>query len=451
MSIVLGANQYGKEEIRVVRVYRDTDRHEIRDLNVSTSLRGGFVAAHRDGNQSDVLPTDSQKNRAFAWAKEHGVSSIEDYALTLCRGLLEAAPAATAARVEVEEYPWDRIVVGSRGYDHAFVRRGGDVRTTVVTIEGRGPDERASVVAGLKDLTVLKSTGSQFTGFLVDRYTTLPETDDRVLATSLLARWRYTGTAVDWNAAYDDVRRRLLESFATTYSRALQESLYAMGRSVLEAHHDVAEITFSAPNKHHLLVDLAPFGLENHGEVFVAADRPYGLIEATVTRDGDPSGAEVAGFNALSPAQARARVGTCLAVPRWVDEVVAARPYRDRPALLARADAAAQRLTDAELDAALSQHPRIGERATTGPEAFSAREQSGVGSADLGLARRLREGNLAYEKRFGRVFLVRAAGRDGPQILAELHRRLSNDDDAERAETVSNLREIALLRLDEVI
>jgi len=291
MSIVLGPNQYGKAENRVVRIYRDTDRHVIRDLNVSTSLRGNFTAAHVDGDQSAVLPTDTQKNTAFTFAKEHGVTSPEDYALTLAAHFLDAATAATGARVEVEEYAWDRIPVGGKGHDHAFVRRGGDTRTTVVTVEGTGTDQRAWVVSGLKDLVVLKSTGSEFKGYPRDRYTTLPEADDRILATSLVARWRYAGADApggDWTETFDDVRRILLETFATTYSRALQESLYAMGSAVLQAHPEIAEFKFSAPNKHHFLVDLSPFGVENKGEVFVAADRPYGLIEATVTRDDGP-------------------------------------------------------------------------------------------------------------------------------------------------------------------
>jgi len=285
MGISLGANQYGKAENRVVRIYRDTDRHEIVDLNVSTSLRGEFGAAHTEGAQADVLPTDTQKNTAFAYAKEHGVTSPEDYAIALGAHLLDATPKADSAQIKVEQYAWDRIPVGAEGHDHAFVRRGGAVRTTVVTVRGRGPDQQMWVVSGLQDLTVLKSTGSAFKGYLRDKYTTLQEADDRILATSLVARWRYLGTDVDWNKAYDTIQAALLETFATTYSRALQETLYLMGEQVLKTHDDVAEIKFSAPNKHHFLVDLAPFGLENKGEVFIAADRPYGLIEATVTRD----------------------------------------------------------------------------------------------------------------------------------------------------------------------
>ncbi|HLI60648.1 MAG TPA: urate oxidase [Solirubrobacteraceae bacterium] len=288
MSISLGANQYGKAENRVVRVYRDSARHELVDLNVSTSLRGDFTAAHVDGDQASVLPTDTQKNTAFAYAKQHGVRSPEDYAIALGRRLLEATPRAQSAQIRVEQYPWDRIPVGPDGHDHAFVRRGDGTRTTVVTVSDRGEAEHVSVVSGICELTLLKSTGSEFKGFLKDEYTTLQETDDRVMATSLVARWRYTGTDTDWNASYDTIRATLLETFATTYSRALQETLYLMGTRVLERHGDVAEIRFSAPNKHHFLVDLEPFGLTNDGEVFIAADRPYGLIEATVVRDGAP-------------------------------------------------------------------------------------------------------------------------------------------------------------------
>lgn len=283
MGIVLGPNRYGKAENRVVRIYRDTARHEIRDLNVSTALRGDFVEAHVSGDQAHVLPTDTQKNTAFAYAKEHGVRSPEDYAIALATRLLQATPAATGARVDVEEYPWDRIEVGGEGHDHAFVRGDSTVRTAAVDVTSEG----AVVESGLKDLVVLKSTGSGFKGFLRDDYTTLAEADDRVLATSLTATWRYTADDHDWNAVHEEIRRRLLETFATTYSRALQETLYAMGTAVLEARPEVAEIRFSAPNKHHHLVDLSPFGIDNAGEVFIAADRPYGLIEATVTRE-DP-------------------------------------------------------------------------------------------------------------------------------------------------------------------
>lgn len=286
MGIVLGDNRYGKAETRVVRIVRDTPRHEIRDRNVSTALRGDFVDAHETGDQAHVLPTDSQKNTVLAYAREHGPASPEEYAVAVADRLLEASPYATSAQVRVEEYAWDRVAVGPEGHDHSFVRRGAETRTCAVTVEGRDVYHRVHVLSGLTDLTVLKSTGSEFKGFLEDRFTTLAETDDRVLATSLTAWWRWGPEhPSDWDAAYDDVKAVLLGTFATTYSRALQETLLLMGRAALEAQPDLAEIRFSAPNKHHFLVDLAPFGMDNPGEVFHADDRPYGLIEAQVRRD----------------------------------------------------------------------------------------------------------------------------------------------------------------------
>jgi len=290
MAIRLGPNQYGKAENRVVRVYRDTARHQIRDLNVSTSLRGRFEDAHITGDQAEILPTDTQKNTVFAFAKEKGVDSIEEFALTLGDHYIAQTPAADGARIEVDEYAWERIQVDGAGHDHSFVRSGGGVRTTIVNIDGRGQDRRAYVVSGIKDLVVLKSTGSEFHGYMKDKYTTLQETHDRILATSLVARWRYDTESVqrgdvDWDKSYEAIRQLLLQRFAEIHSLALQQTLYGMGESVLEQHPEVAEIRFSAPNKHHFLVDLSPFGVENPGEVFYAADRPYGLIEATVVRD----------------------------------------------------------------------------------------------------------------------------------------------------------------------
>ena len=290
MAIVLGDNRYGKAETRVVRIVRDTPRHEIRDRNVSTALRGDFADAHATGDQAHVLPTDTQKNTVFAYARAHGGEAAESYAVAVADRLLEACPSATSAQVRVEEYAWDRVTVGGRdnrqGHAHSFVRRGSEVRTCAVTVDGQDPDRRLHVLSGLTDLTVLKSTGSEFKGFLQDRFTTLAETDDRVLATSLTAWWRWgSDHPDDWDASYDGVKAVLLETFATTYSRALQETLQLMGTAALEAEPGLAEIRFSAPNKHHFVVDLSAFGMDNPGEVFHADDRPYGLIEAQVRRD----------------------------------------------------------------------------------------------------------------------------------------------------------------------
>ena len=288
MGIVLGPNQYGKAENRVVRVYRDTPRHEIRDVNVSTSLRGDFSDAHLSGDQARVLPTDTQKNTVYAYAKEKGLGAIEDYGLALARHFVDDVEPVEGARIEIDEYAWDRIDVDGRPHDHAFVRRGPAVRTTVVTLDGKGAGQRSWVVSGIKDLVVLKSTGSEFRGYLRDGYTTLRETSDRIMSTSLVARWRYTGTDLDWDALYGSILAILLGRYAAVHSLALQQTLWEMGKAVLEKHDEVAEIKLSAPNVHHFVYDLSPFGLDNPNEVFHVDDRPYGLIQASVVREDAP-------------------------------------------------------------------------------------------------------------------------------------------------------------------
>ncbi|NMR30639.1 factor-independent urate hydroxylase [Crystallibacter degradans] len=282
--IVLGQNQYGKAEVRLVKITRDTDRHQIQDLNVTSQLRGDFEAAHTAGDNAHVVATDTQKNTVYALARD-GVATTEEFLLRLGKHFTESFDWVTGGRWSAEQYFWDRI----NDHDHAFSRNKSEVRTAVLEISGN----KKTVVAGIEELTVLKSTGSEFHGFPRDQYTTLQETNDRILATDVTARWRYNTLDVDFDAVYASVRALLLKGFAETHSLALQQSMYEMGRLVLEAHPEIDEIKMSLPNKHHFLVDLSPFGQDNPNEVFFAADRPYGLIEATIQREGSPATHEV--------------------------------------------------------------------------------------------------------------------------------------------------------------
>lgn len=279
-NIVLGANQYGKAEVRLVKITRDTPRHQIEDLSVSSSLHGDFTAAHLQGDNAHVVATDTQKNTIYSFARD-GVGSPEEFLTRLADHFTNSFDWVTGGRWEAESYAWDRIEAHGAEHDHAFVRNGSHVRTAALTRDG----DSDWMLAGVKNLTVLKSTESGFVGYPKDKYTTLAETTDRILATDVAARWRYNTLDVDFNKTFDSVTKLLLEGFSEGYSSALQNTMYNMGRKVLETHSSIDEIKFSMPNKHHFLVDLEPFGQDNPNEVFFAADRPYGLIEGTVQRD----------------------------------------------------------------------------------------------------------------------------------------------------------------------
>ncbi len=286
-KIVLGPHRYGKAENRVVRIVRDTARHEIRDLNVSSCLRGDFDAAHLEGDQATVLPTDSQKQTIFSYAKEKGVAFIEDYGLALARHFVDDVDPVDSARIEIEEYAWERVVVDGAEHDHTWTRKiRGAHRRAHRAGHRRGPE-------GMGDRRTEGSRRPQVHGLGVRGlphrpYTVLEPTEDRVMATSLVAQWRFTTTAVDWDADYAGIRATMLEVFATLQSKALQQTLFEMGRAVLEKYPFIAEIRLSAPNKHHFVYDLDRFGVENNNEVFHADDRPYGLIQASVLREDAP-------------------------------------------------------------------------------------------------------------------------------------------------------------------
>ncbi|MEU3049245.1 factor-independent urate hydroxylase [Streptomyces sanyensis] len=295
MPTILGQNQYGKAENRVVRITRDGDTHHIKDLNVSVALSGDMDDVHYSGSNAHVLPTDTTKNTVFAFAKEYGIESAEQFGIHLARHFVTSQEPIHRARIRIEEYAWERIAtsdgnskfIGADEVRHSFVRKGQEIRTTQVTYDGSSFE----VVSGLKDLVVMNSTNSEFWGYVKDRYTTLKEAYDRILATQVAAQWRYNWTsdeqrAPNWDKSYEQAKKHMLQAFAETYSLSLQQTLYQMGSRIINSRSEIDEIRFSLPNKHHFLADLEPFGLKNDNEVYFAADRPYGLIEATVLRDG---------------------------------------------------------------------------------------------------------------------------------------------------------------------
>jgi urate oxidase len=285
MAVIVGSNQYGKAEIRMVTVTRDGERHELCDLTVGITLAGDLDQVHIAGDNSGVIPTDTQKNTVFAFAKQAPVGEIEDFALRLGRHFVGEFDSIDRARVEIESAPWERIPVGGEPHPHAFRRPGGEVRTATAICQAGGE----WVLSGLRDLIVLKSAGSEFWGFAKDRYTTLKETRDRVLCTAVTARWRHAGVDVDWGPSFGAARTTLLERFAVTHSLSLQQTLHAMAAGAIESVPGIVEVRLSMPNRHHIAVDLEPFGLQNENEVFRVEDRPYGLIEAAILAADAPA------------------------------------------------------------------------------------------------------------------------------------------------------------------
>jgi urate oxidase len=278
--MTLANHGYGKSGVRLVKVVRHRDRHELKDFTVAVRLEGEFDAAYVGGDNRDVLPTDTMKNTIYALASRHEFDEVEQFGLILAEHFLGAAPAASRATVSIEEHAWRRLSVREKPHRHAFLQPGGERRLARVW---RSHDE-VRLEAGIDELTVLKTAGSSFSGFLRDRYTTLADTGDRILASTIKANWLYTEPELPYGACWRGIRQTLLETFADHESRSVQHTLHAMADAVLAGHEEIEEITISMPNLHHLPVDLAPFGLSNRNEVFLPTAEPFGLIEATERR-----------------------------------------------------------------------------------------------------------------------------------------------------------------------
>jgi urate oxidase len=269
---MLGANRYGKSDVRLVKVIRGEDSHALRDLVVDVSLEGDFAAAHTRGDNTGLLATDTMRNTVYALARIHPLDSLEDFGRALVERFLEAGPTVTRARVRIAEHPWSRLTA------HAFQRGSGGTRIATVTGDG----SQLAYEAGIEDLLALRTTGSGWEGFQREEYTTLPETDDRILATIVTARWEYERQPAE--ATWAAVRDAILEAFGDHYSPSVQFTLHRMGEAVLARFAGVRRIHFSLPNRHHLLYDLERFGLDNPNEIFHSTTEPYGLIEGTVER-----------------------------------------------------------------------------------------------------------------------------------------------------------------------
>jgi len=277
----LGANRYGKSAIRLVKVVRGPDRHEVRDLTVAIALEGEFTASYVDDDNTNVVATDTMKNTVYALAGEHLTGPIEAFGMVLAQHFLDVDQVDRTI-VTIEEHRWTPI--GSA--PDAFTRDRSSTRTAVV--DSRRAE--TTVEAGIADLTVMKTAKSAFSGFPRDEFTTLPETDDRLLATRVTATWRYDPNAlvlpVDFDAMFSKISGTLLEVFAEHHSASVQASIWIMGRAIIERHTEVSEVTMTLPNLHHWLADLSRFGLPNDREIFIPTTEPFGLIQATVRREG---------------------------------------------------------------------------------------------------------------------------------------------------------------------
>ena len=280
--ITLAENSYGKSSVRVMKVKRDRPLHTVWEWKVEVLLAGDFTSCFTDGDNSAILPTDTMKNTVYSRARESKAECIEDFALELCEFFLSRNPQVERVAINIASTTWDHALVGGKPHPSAFVRGSNESQTTAVTC---GQGGTPGITSGLENLVVLKTANSGFAGYLRDSLTTLPETADRLLGTSVRAQWRYKSAALPFEPLRNKLRDALIEAFADHDSKSVQHTLYAMAQAALEAAPEILDVELAMPNKHCLLVDLSRFGQTNPNEIFVPTDEPYGNIVARISRE----------------------------------------------------------------------------------------------------------------------------------------------------------------------
>ncbi len=280
MGVRMGRNNYGKSRVRLLRVVRGPDRHEIKELTLAIRFEGDFDTVHTQGDNTKVLPTDTMKNTVYALAQKEPVGPVEAFSIRLIGHFLDTCAEVTRVDINAREDLWTRIQARGKPDASAFVRAGEEKRTSSIS----GTRSETITRAGIDNLIVMKTAKSAFEGFRKDRYTALKEDRDRILATSIKADWLYADGKIDFDKTWETVRQMLLEAFAEHNSLSLQHTLYAMGEAVLTHFEQISEIRLSLPNKHYNLVNLSSFDMSNPREVFLPTDEPHGLIEGTVVR-----------------------------------------------------------------------------------------------------------------------------------------------------------------------
>ena len=281
MKIKLTENAYGKNAVNLSKIIRHADHHEFRQISVNVSLQGDFETAHTIGDNSKILPTDTQKNTVYALAKEHFTSSIEAFGLHLAKHFSSNNPQVSNVAIEITEHLYHRLAFDGKQHPTAFISTSDEKHAAII----EQSKNNVKVTSGIKDLLILKTTDSAFEDYIKDQYTTLKETSDRILATNCTISWTYNTDKIDFSSVYDNIRNSLLKSFADHKSLSVQHTLYAMGDEVLKKFPEVEKISFTMPNKHHILFNLEQFGMENQNEIFIATDEPFGYITGTIGRE----------------------------------------------------------------------------------------------------------------------------------------------------------------------
>ncbi|CAN1258492.1 Uricase-2 isozyme 1 [Linum perenne] len=261
--------KHGKSRVRVARVWRSSTGgvQSVVEWSVNISLYSDCISAYVRDDNSDIVATDTMKNTVYVKAKECSEQlSAEEFAILLAKHFTSFYPQVTSAVVKIVEKPWERVNLNGQPHEHGF-KLGNEKHTVEAVVKKSGG---LQLTSGIEGLSVLKTTQSGFEGFVRDKYTALPETRERMLATEVTAAWRYSYDSVSsvpqkplyFNDRYADVKDVVLNNFfgppkGGVYSASVQRTLFQIAKAVLIRFPDISSIQLKMPNIHFLPVNIS--------------------------------------------------------------------------------------------------------------------------------------------------------------------------------------------------
>jgi urate oxidase len=275
------SNRYGKHRVRVLKLLRQGEKHEVAEMEADVLLSGGQESSYLAADNSVVVPTDTVKNTVQVLAHDALGTCRTSFAKVIGLHFLERYPHLTSVAIELRERRWGRMTVDGRAHEHSFVAESNGTWFARCDFQR---DETPTLRAGIRDHLIMKTTGSGFAGYHVCPLTTLPPTEDRILATKLSAEWTFNDDAVDFTAADEGFIAAAYRVFAQHHSPSVQRTLYEIGEAALAGIAAIRQVDLKMPNVHFLGLDLTKLARPDQRQVFLPTDEPHGEIEAIVAR-----------------------------------------------------------------------------------------------------------------------------------------------------------------------
>ena len=442
-------NHYGKSCVKVAKVFKYPTHHDFKEFIVDVQLYGDFLDSFIVPNNENLIPTDTMKNTVYVLAKKYSMDNPVQFGIDLTNYFIQKFSHVSKVTVEITENFWNRIVLeNGKEHSHGFVDKQTHNHKSFVS----NNRQEIEVKAGIVNLSILKTRGSSFDGFLIDEYTTLKPASDRIMATKANVFWKYDDSfdlnAIDHNAIYRKIKKLIIETFVKhDESKSVQHTIHLIGNCVLNTIKEIHKIEINLPNSHYILADIAKFGFQNDNQIFIPSPEPYGNIFAKISK----TEYSVDCFNGLNIEQAIDVIKDISKSEKFQKLLVNRRPFKSVQHVIDTLDDIYVKLSREDFLKQIISATRICRHANNNKLTYIKEECSKIAEKDLTDFTELDNYNRLYEEKFNHVFYLSVSGKSLEEVIVSIKRRLNNDIETELNTCIDELKKVQRSRVPLVL